>query len=240
MTLYNSKKLKRIIELDKSVDGNNVLNLRKVHHNGGLNKRKLLGFDPNLLLDKEKQIPSAGNHFYEVGLSLFKFGQKDRKLYYNPFLILFLMFLLEFKWISSIFIPKKWERLHIYMADFTYILGIRFHLNPALVFMFLIIILTQIIHIRDYQRGERPNYLKPFSMIAGQCSPAEIGLTDEKDVYTMVKIMRIGVFLVQTFMMSIIGMNFLLILINCFNLKTVKIYYQLKVYSLVERLTRFF
>ena len=203
MSLYNARKLKRIIERDKSENGRNVLKLRKGVDNRNNN---LFGYDPRLLLDKKYQVSSSGNHFYEVGLSLFRNGGKERKCYYNPLFIFVLTLLMQFRWFVSLIIPDQYEGLHIFIADFSHILNIKFHMNPALIFLFFIIIISQLINFRDYKRGVGPTYLKPFAMMSGQCSPADIGLFHEKDVHMMVKILRIGVFLIQIFMTSILGM----------------------------------
>ena len=150
-------------------------------------------FDANQLLDEKYLIRSAGNHFYECGISFFKLhGSKERKKLYNPRLILVVNSLILLRSSISLVLPDDYHRTHLILADFTHVLGAKFYLNPALILSIAVIQFNQFLHYYDYINDSFPLYLKPFGMIAGLCSPKSIGLSHESEIVRMVRIMRIA------------------------------------------------
>ena len=120
------------------------------------------GSDVSNVLSNKYVIKSAGNHLYLCGLSLFKWGDKQRSRLYNPILILVINLLVVFRSIISFFVPEMHEHYHVYLGNFMYVLKAQNHLNPAVMGFASSAILQQLIHIYDYRKNKTPSYLKIF------------------------------------------------------------------------------
>jgi len=66
-------------------------------------------------------------------------------------------------------------------------LNIRIHGNFFILLLSLFSILSQLSHYYNYKKNIKPSYLKLFEMISGLVSPQSIGLTNEAEVYKIIK-----------------------------------------------------
>ena len=74
-------------------------------------------------------IKCAGSHLFSIGLSLFPFGSKTRKFYYNPILISVIILLSIFKIIFTLFMNEENERIFLLLGDHYYYIKVRYHLS---------------------------------------------------------------------------------------------------------------
>ena len=172
--------------------------------------QKSKDFDVNHKLSGKYQIKSAGNHFYQIGLTFYRFADEERTEFHNPYAILILTLVIILRSIISMVIPEDNETLHIIIGDFCHVLGIKYHLNPALIILFGIDVLCLLLNINHFIGEKKPVYLKPFSIISGLSSPQSLGLTDEKDIKKMVTYFKIGSIILKYFMVYIMLINALL------------------------------
>ena len=151
-------------------------------------------------------ISSAGNHFYECGLSFYKIGDKKRSKLLNPFFVFTIESIVVIRYIVSLLMPEEYERVFVMMADFAHILNARSYLNPILIFAIIPVQVLQFWHFLDYKQNKRPVYLKPFEVISGKSSPNMLGLTNKRDVIILFKIMKYGLVFGKHLIISLIIM----------------------------------
>src|SRR5690348_62835 len=98
MSLDNSKKFKRVVEIEIEV----LKKRNEINGEISQNSKKSLNvrqqnwvleeiseiFDKNNKLKEKYVIRTAGNHFYRYGLTLYPFAGEERDLINNPLLIL--------------------------------------------------------------------------------------------------------------------------------------------------------
>jgi len=150
-----------------------------------------VNFDPKRLLPSNIRIDSAETHLYRIGLSLFPNGIIKRNRFHNPILIFIIQIYLIIKSIISLLINGEDSDIFIIIGDYGYFLGLKLHVDIVFIFVTSISLVSQLIHYYNYKNDIKPSYLKPFEMISGLISPKSIGLTDEKEIYKIIKISKI-------------------------------------------------
>ena len=175
-----------------------------------LNMQIKKSFDPAQKLNEKYLIKSAGNHLYESGLSFYQFiPGRNRKAFFNPYWVFFVYLIITLRSVLSLILSNEDDQVHIYLGDYTHFLNAKFFINPALILSIIIMLLTQLIHFIDYKRGVKPEYLKPLGMLSGMYSPEEVGLTNEKDIRLLSRMLKWGqlygvVAILNTTLLSII------------------------------------
>src|SRR5438874_954788 len=107
MSLVNSRRFRLLVEnefLDKTYRERIDLNLQR--NNWIELPDDDRNFDPGSILKERYLVESAGNHLYEIGLSLFKLGEKNRLFLHNPYLSLIVFSLITIQQIMSIVLPS--------------------------------------------------------------------------------------------------------------------------------------
>ena len=215
------KSLKRIVEIEVkefslNSNPNEVKNVSpkvsKVKTFSRVLKKEFKkSFDPSAILSEQYLMISAGNHLYECGLTFHQFlPGRDRKYYFNPFWICFVYLLIIIRSIASLICPDDYKQIYVYLGDFTYYLNAKAHINPAIILSAGVLVLTQCLHFWHYMRGVTPQYLRPFMMASGLCSPQDIGLLEENDIKFMMKTLKRGQLVAQMNIYSIMMFAILL------------------------------
>jgi len=145
-------------------------------------------FDPSIRLALNLVIQSAGSHLYTVGLSHFSFGNQKRHIFYNPLIVFTITLLLSVRFLSLLVINDL--SLFLYLGDFSHLFNIRYQYNIAVFLFCIMTIISQILHYLNYKHNITPVYLKPFKMISGLSTPMSIGLTDEHDIMSLVRLTK--------------------------------------------------
>ena len=165
MALVNAKNFKRVVEIEIEVNHNSSeeqtasQNVLSKPLNIYFNKP----FNSNEILSSEYLISSAGNHFYECGLSFYQsLPNRERKFYFNPYWVAAVHLIIVFRCVASLILPDNYERAHVYLGDFTHYLDAKAHINPALILSISALLLTKCLHFWHHIRGVIPEYLKPF------------------------------------------------------------------------------
>jgi len=172
-------------------------------------------FSSSNILPKEAIITAAGSHLYRIGLSLFPNGRVKRSLLYNPVLIFILILVVFIRSVFLLLLSDEYEYLFPYLGDFYHYFNVRVHGNSVVALFCLFSLTSQLIHYYNYKNDIKPSYLKPFEMISGLVSPKSIGLTNEAEIYKMIKYSKTLFFAIEiTSIMIVPLMGFLLFLIQ--------------------------
>ena len=209
MSVTNAKRFKRIVELEiKHLNEEKSKGITKIervvdqinkqNNNTWVTEDDSKPFDPNDILDEKYQVKSAGNHFYEIGLSLINTNNGKKLPLHNVYSNFTLLSIIIIRCIISLSIGDH-ENMRIYLGDFAYFLDVLYHFNYCSIFMFLTDIDSILINWFDYKGGRDQVHLKLFRIISGQCSPESMGMTNEKDIIKMTKVFKIGIYLVNGF-----------------------------------------
>ena len=83
---------------------------------------------------------------------------------------------------------------------------------------------SQLIYYYNYKNDIKPTFLKVFQMMSGLVSPKSIGLTNEKQIYKLIKLSK-RLFFICEFVVKIA------VPLLCFHCKYFSIYYQLFSYG---------
>jgi len=157
-------------------------------------------FDLNLNLSQplppKMTVMSAGNHFYKIGLSLFVLNSTKRSALYNPYFVFIIDTILIVRSIIALTIDNP--NLSLMIGDFSYFLNLKIHFNIVIISNLLFCNVAQLIHLFNYKNGIKPNYLKPFEMIAGLTSPKSVGLVDSISVNKLLQNSRKIIYLNET------------------------------------------
>ncbi|HEY6437597.1 MAG TPA: hypothetical protein VIY47_13475, partial [Ignavibacteriaceae bacterium] len=125
------------------------------------------------------------------GLSLFQTNESvRRKGLHNPKLMFIIQLQLFIRQIISLCASEKDPQIFVYIGDFGYFYNTRVHLAAAAAFITFLGLISQILHYLNYKNGIKPSYLKPLQMISGLVSPQSIGLTNEEEIYKLVKVSK--------------------------------------------------
>ena len=104
----------------------------------------------------------------------------------------------------------KTSDFHLYIGDYAYFMGMKFHLNMAISLFFSITVLSHIIHYYNYLCCRGEPYMKVFFMMSGQTTPHSIGLYDERGVKDILKKSRIAFKLLELIRLSVVVLAFLI------------------------------
>ncbi len=137
------------------------------------------------LLPSNLVIDSASNHFYRIGLSLYKNNSLKRSRIYNPIIIFLILNLYMFRALIATQLPNNFD--FVVIGDWPYYLGAKFHLNMSVASFQCLALINQIIHYLNYRKNIKPSYLKLFEMLSGLVSPQSLGLTNEEDINRLAK-----------------------------------------------------
>ena len=147
-------------------------------------------FDPNVILPQNVIISSAENNLYRIGLCLTSRNDLNRNKLHNPLLIFSVNLIVFIKCLISLFSPNDYKYLFIIIGDFSYLLGIRIYLIITVFLYILLAITSQLIYYYNYKNDIKPTFLKVFEMMSGLVSPKSIGLTNEKQIYKLIKLSK--------------------------------------------------
>ena len=105
--------------------------------------------DPNECLPEDMRIPSAGQHFYRSGFSLYNYGVTERKAIFHPILVFIvqMIYLVKFCWSMMTPVDYKSRHFHLLIGDFGYFMGFKYHLNATTFLLFLVPVVSQAISI---------------------------------------------------------------------------------------------
>src|ERR1700761_9332523 len=101
-------------------------------------------FDPKDCIPQSWRIPSSGHHFYRYGFSQYRNGCTDRSKLYHPLLVFILSLILNLRCLYSAVTPEQSPDFHLIIGDFSYFIGMQFHLNMTTVFYLSIGNISQI------------------------------------------------------------------------------------------------
>jgi hypothetical protein len=149
---------------------------------------KNCSFNENELIDETNLLNNAGSHLYFYGLSHFKFGSKQRTKLFNPWFIFIFNLAFLIKFIICLLNDNSDNHLLFKIfGDWIHFLNVKIYLHFTFIIVWNLSIISQIIHYYQYKTNQYPIYLKPFEMMCGLVSPKSIGLTNEKDIYGIIK-----------------------------------------------------
>ena len=228
MSVTNSHKFKRIVELEikelkKERDNPEQEKVQDQKSNASENITKrdetwvekvkngeMKIFNRNGTLNQKYQIKSAGNHLYLIGMSFHSLGEKKRLVFHNPWYNLFIIITVMTRFLLSFIIPHNYRSFHVLIADFSDVLGIKFHLNPAFILLLSAIVFSMLLNLKHYIRGQQPEYLRLFGLFTGQSLPDNLRLKDEKSVKMLIKILRNGITFINVYAINILIFGVLL------------------------------
>jgi len=144
-------------------------------------------FDANKVLLQNFVIKGAENHLYKIGLNLIYNGREKRNFLYNPLLIFSLNIVIVIKSIVSMLTPEENGKLLINIGDFAHFFGAKTHFNLIIILSTIFALISQLISYYNYKNGIKQTYLKVFDMMSGLISPKSIGLTNEEEIYKLIK-----------------------------------------------------
>ena len=144
-------------------------------------------FDCNKVLPNDMIVKSIDDFLYEIGLCHQSVNDRTKRSKINsPKLI---STVLSFQWIvsmASLFTND--ETLLILLTDVGHFQGIK--VNAAIAFMLLLSmgIFNQLVYYMNYKRGIEPTFLRLFQVMSGSLRPIVVGLTEESQWRSLLKI----------------------------------------------------
>ncbi len=84
--------------------------------------------------------------------------------------------------------PEEDKNLSAIIGDFSNFLRIRIHLNIACGLYTLLSLTSQLMYYYNYKNGINPTFLKVFEIMSSLVSPKSIVLTNEGEVYSLIRI----------------------------------------------------
>jgi hypothetical protein len=90
--------------------------------------------------------------------------------------------------ITSLLLLKEGKNLSAIIGDFSNFLRIRIRLNIACGLYTLLSLASQLMYYYNYKNGINHTFLKVFEMMSSLVSPKSIGLTNEGEVYSLIRI----------------------------------------------------
>ena len=139
-------------------------------------------FDPKKCIPQSWRIPSSGQHFYRYGFSPVMNGCTNRQKIFHPVLVSIVISALLIRFIFSLVTPIKTPEFHLYVGDYGYFLGMKFHINMTAGLIICLALLSLFLHYYEYLCGRGQPYMKVFLMMSGQITPNSIGIIDEKSI----------------------------------------------------------
>ena len=146
-------------------------------------------FDCNKVLPNDMIVKSIDDFLYEIGLCHQSVNDRTKRSKINsPKLI---STVLSFQWIvsmASLFTND--ETLLILLTDVGHFQGIK--VNAAIAFMLLLSmgIFNQLVYYMNYKRGIEPTFLRLFQVMSGSLRPSGVGLTEESQWRSLLKIAK--------------------------------------------------
>src|ERR1700679_2365530 len=122
-----------------------------------VDKCKNIGrFHPQHILPVEWRIKYAGQHFYRYGFSPIMNGYTNRPKIYHPVLVSVVISALLIRFIYSVITSTKTFEFHLYVGDFGYFMGMKYHMNMTSGLMFCLALLSLFLHYYEYlcDRGQ--------------------------------------------------------------------------------------
>ena len=159
-------------------------------------------FDPNKVLSNNLIISSAENNFYRNGLCLTSRTRLNRNKLHKPLLIFSVNFIFLIKCLICLLSPNDYKYLFIIVGDVGYLMGYRIYINIAIALYIILAITSQLIYYYNYKNDIKPTFLKVFEMMSGLVSPKSIGLTNEREIYKLIKLSK-RLFLISDFILKI-------------------------------------
>jgi len=144
-------------------------------------------FDVNKPLPQSIAFNSIDNHLYRIGLSLKSKNDEKRSLFYNPLFILSVNIICLTKCAVSLILSEENEKLLIINGDFAHFFRLKTHFNVAAFQTFLLALIHQFIYYYNSKSNINPKYVKVYDMMSGLVSPKSIGLTNEEEIYKLIK-----------------------------------------------------
>ena len=168
-----------------------------------------LNINPFKTLPSNLVIKNAGNDFYRIGLSLFKFGSEKRIKLHNPLFVFTINTLYSIKCGLSLAFLKDDDNdgLFLLIGDLGHFMKVRYHMNICIILYALIGMSSQIINYWYYKNNVKPSYLKLFEMMSGLVSPQSIGLTNKKHIYKIVMRMKFLLFGARIILISTVRIS---------------------------------
>jgi hypothetical protein len=162
------------------------------------------------LLPPTLQIPSAGSHLYQRGLSLYQLGGAKRHKFYNPYFVLSLNLIYFCRSFYALLTPIENRDIFIYLGDYPYFLNAKIHLNIAATQYYLLSITPQLLNFWMYYKNIYPTYLRPFAMMSGSVTPKSIGLTKREDIQKLISRSKICFFIANLNTIAVLIVSFFL------------------------------
>ena len=163
---------------------------------------------------------------FDIGLCLQTVEERPkRKTFYNPIVILIIVWIDLAKCFASIMISDDNDFILVCLGDVGRYLGIKFHLNMIFILMCLIAITSQLNYLYGYMRGIEPTFVRvlqsmSYSSVAMSTSgianmaceviPHDMGLYRQSDLKQVLQFERVFRFIlmVNTFCTSIVAFLF--------------------------------
>ena len=146
-------------------------------------------FDCNKLLPKELVVESIDDFLYEIGLCHQSVSERTKRPKINSPKLIFTV--LSFSLILSIltsFIED--ETTLLLLMDIGHFEGIKFFMNMEIITFSSMALFNQIVYYLNYKRAIEPTFLRLFQVLSGSLSPSAVGLTDESQCRSLLKIAK--------------------------------------------------
>ncbi|CAG2171636.1 unnamed protein product [Oppiella nova] len=146
---------------------------------------------PTEKLPKELAIKGADSHLYRIGISMQKMSPLKRKWYYNPIIVLILIFQQLIRSIAFIKHPTE-QSLWFYasLGDVGYFMGVGLHTNMLIVVIMSSLLSSYLIFFRNYLKRVKPTDLRVFQVMAGVISPDTIALDSPEIIHKLLKVFK--------------------------------------------------
>ena len=135
-------------------------------------------------------INSAENNLYRIGLCLTSRNPLNRNKWHNPLLIFSINLIVLIKVLVSLLLTVNHQNCSLIIGDVLDILQIRIHAKIFFILILFLAISSQLIYYYNYKNDIKPTFLKVFEMMSGLVSPQSIGLTNEEQIYKLIKLTK--------------------------------------------------
>ena len=147
--------------------------------------------DPGKKLPPNLVFKPTTTYLWRIGLCLERPSNVKRRFLHIPLYIFVIMIFQVIKSLYFIQYLEDNESLSIKLGNIGFFLKMNFHFNMGSNLFFYLAVYSQVVYYYNYRTGVEPTFLRVFNMMAGQTTPRSVGLTNDKQILSLIRKTRL-------------------------------------------------
>ena len=145
--------------------------------------------DCNKVLPKELVIETIDNFLYEIGLCHQSVSDRTKRSKINSPKLIFTVLSVNLL-VSILANFTDDETTLVLLMDFGRYEGIKFFMNMEIITVTCMALFNHLVYSWNHKQGIEPTFLRLFQVMSGSLSPSAVGLTDESQCRSLLKIAK--------------------------------------------------